>query len=128
MRGRLVGVGQQEVQSGFLLRERRQPCAVAWLELVSRRCRVDFCFVNDGMNTYHHKGDVAARTISPEIAFLFTKLRIGVTAGKGFGGVRPSPGAASTEKAGSPDSITSSALSNDSAPGDGRTPKTEPSP
>jgi hypothetical protein len=30
------------------------------------------------MNTYHHKGDVAARTISPEIAFLFTKLRIGV--------------------------------------------------
>src|ERR1035441_10088200 len=77
MRGRLVGVGQQEVQSGFLLRERRQPCAVAWLELVSRRCRVDFCFVNDGMNTYHHKGDFAARTISPGMAFLFTRLRIG---------------------------------------------------
>src|ERR1039457_5463451 len=34
------------------------PCAVAWSELVRRRCRVDFCFVNNGMDTHHHKGDV----------------------------------------------------------------------
>src|ERR1039458_4637196 len=54
------------------------PCAVAWSELVRRRCRVDFCFVNNGMDTHHHKGDVAASTISPAIAFLFTRLRIGV--------------------------------------------------
>src|ERR1039458_10241635 len=53
------------------------PCAVAWSELVRRRCRVDFCFVNNGMDTHHHKGDVAASTISPAIAFLFTRLRIG---------------------------------------------------
>src|ERR1017187_2099325 len=55
------------------------PCAVAWSELVRRRCRVDFCFVNNGMDTHHHKGDVAASTISPAIAFLFTRLRIGAT-------------------------------------------------
>src|ERR1035437_3067145 len=54
------------------------PCAVAWSELVRRRWRGDFCFVNDGMAIYHHKGGYAARTISPEIAFLFTRLRIGV--------------------------------------------------
>src|ERR1017187_6219148 len=60
------------------------PCAVAWSELVRRRCRVDFCFVNNGMDTHHHKGDVAASTISPAIAFLFTRLRIGVW---GFCGV-----------------------------------------
>src|ERR1035441_10607657 len=53
------------------------PCAVAWSELVRRRGRVDFCFVNNGMDTHHHKGDVAASTISPAIAFLFTRLRIG---------------------------------------------------
>src|ERR1035441_8252897 len=53
------------------------PCAGAWSELVRRRCRVDFCFVNNGMDTHHHKGDVAASTISPAIAFLFTRLRIG---------------------------------------------------
>src|ERR1017187_2586992 len=53
------------------------PCAVAWSELVRRRCRVDLCFVNNGMDTHHHKGDVAASTISPAIAFLFTRLRIG---------------------------------------------------
>src|ERR1017187_4055262 len=56
------------------------PCAVAWSELVRRRCRVDFCFVNNGMDTHHHKGDVAASTISPAIAFLFTRLRIGACA------------------------------------------------
>jgi hypothetical protein len=44
---------------------------------------VDFCFVNDGMAIYHHKGDYAARTISPEIAFLFTRLRIGAAAREG---------------------------------------------
>src|ERR1017187_10020598 len=53
------------------------PCAVAWSELVRRRCRVDFYLVNNGMDTHHHKGDVAASTISPAIAFLFTRLRIG---------------------------------------------------
>src|SRR5664279_5401077 len=40
------------------------PCAVAWSELVRRRCRLDFCFVNDGTDTHHHKGDVAASIIS----------------------------------------------------------------
>src|ERR1035437_7406103 len=30
------------------------------------------------MDTHHHKGDVTARTISPERAFLFARLRIGV--------------------------------------------------
>src|ERR1035437_6107363 len=29
------------------------------------------------MDTHHHKGDVTARTISPERAFLFARLRIG---------------------------------------------------
>src|ERR1035437_2394496 len=58
------------------------PCAVAWSELVRRRCRVDFCFVNNGMDTHHHKGDVAASTISPAIAFLFTRLRIGGEGGQ----------------------------------------------
>ena len=38
---------------------------------------MDLCFVNDGMDTHHHKGDVTARTISPERAFLFARLRIG---------------------------------------------------
>src|ERR1022692_1395582 len=60
------------------------PCAVAWSELVRRRCRVDFCFVNNGMDTHHHKGDVAASTISPAIAFLFTRLRIGVHHTSGY--------------------------------------------
>jgi hypothetical protein len=32
------------------------------------------------MDTHHHKGDVTARTISPERAFLFARLRIGVGA------------------------------------------------
>jgi hypothetical protein len=51
-----------------------------------------------------------------------------LTAGEGFGGVRPSSGAATTEKSGAPDSITSPSLSNIAAPGDGRTPKTSPPP
>jgi hypothetical protein len=42
---------------------------------------LDLCFVNDGMDTHHHKGDVTARTISPERAFLFARLRIGGSAG-----------------------------------------------
>ena len=49
-----------------------------------------------------------------------------MTAGIGFGGVRPSPGAATTEQAGALDSLTSSLLSNIAAPGVGRTPKTQP--
>ena len=39
---------------------------------------MDFCFVNNGMDLHHHNDDVAARTISPGMAFLFTRLRIGV--------------------------------------------------
>jgi hypothetical protein len=31
------------------------------------------------MTTYHHKGDVTARIISPGRAFLFVRLRIGGT-------------------------------------------------
>jgi hypothetical protein len=30
------------------------------------------------MGIHHHIGDVAARTISPKMEFLFTRLRIGV--------------------------------------------------
>src|ERR1017187_6729488 len=32
------------------------------------------------MNLHHHNGDYAARTISPGMAFMFTRLRIGVKA------------------------------------------------
>ena len=45
-------------------------------------------------------------------------------AGGGLGGVRPSPGAASTEAPHAPDFIASPLLSNVTAPGDGRTPVT----
>ena len=43
---------------------------------------MDFCFVNNGMNIHHHNGDYAARTISPGTAFMFTRLRIGVSSGR----------------------------------------------
>jgi hypothetical protein len=37
------------------------------------------------MNLHHHNGDYAARTISPGTAFMFTRLRIGVSQeGLGF--------------------------------------------
>ncbi len=51
-----------------------------------------------------------------------------VRAGEGFGGVRPSSGAASNKQAGVPDSVTSPSLSNIAAPEDGRTPLTSPPP
>jgi hypothetical protein len=51
-----------------------------------------------------------------------------VTVGEDLGGVRPSPGAATTEYADAPDFITSSSLSNIAAPEDGRTPIPSPSP
>jgi hypothetical protein len=51
-----------------------------------------------------------------------------MTAEEGFGGVRPSSGAASLEHAGAPDSITAPSFSNIAAPEDGRTPKPSPPP
>ena len=40
---------------------------------------MDLCFVNDGIAIHHHTDDVAASTISPEMAFLFTTLKFGVS-------------------------------------------------
>ena len=51
-----------------------------------------------------------------------------MTAGKGFGGVRPSSGAATTGQADVPDFTAAWSLSDIAAPEDGRTPPTSPPP